>query len=93
MVNMDLIKKEIEGIYGAEVTRDMTQIIRLYDIYEGKGQEWETPVLDYEPTKKITNFIKKLIKEEARFLFGKSPEINLISDNKEAAEEIRAYLE
>ncbi|MDO4721418.1 MAG: phage portal protein [Peptostreptococcaceae bacterium] len=93
MVNMDLIKKEIEGIYGAEVTRDMTQIIRLYDIYEGKGQEWETPVLDYEPTKKITNFIKKLIKEEARFLFGKSPEIRVLSDNKEAAEEIQAYLE
>lgn len=93
MIDMELIKSELEGIYGAEVTRDLTEIVKLYDIYEGKGQEWETPTLDYEPTKKITNFIKKLIKEESRFLFGKSPEIKVLSDNKDGAEEIKTYLD
>ena len=92
MINMELIRMELEGLYGSEVTRDMTQIIKLYEIYEGKGQDWATPTLDYKPTKKITNFIKKLIKEESRFLFGKSPEIVTISDNKEQAENIRQYI-
>ena len=46
MINMELIRTELEGLYGSEVTRDMTQIIKLYEIYEGKGQGWITPTLD-----------------------------------------------
>ena len=72
MVDMEFIQTEITGLYGNEVIKEMNEIIKLYDIYDGKGQEWNNDELDYIPTKKRTNYIKKLIKEEARFLFGKT---------------------
>jgi len=47
-----IILSELEGLYGNQVLRDMRDIIALYDFYEGKGQDWSTPVdLDYKPTK------------------------------------------
>lgn len=71
-----LLKAELEGLYGETVLTDMNQIITLYDFYEGSGQNWTVPDdLDYTPTKKITNLTKKLIKEEARFMFSRTPEI------------------
>ena len=83
---MDLIELELGGLYGAEIIRDLNEIIELYRLYDGPGQEWNTPGgLDYEPTKKKRNLIKKLIKEEARFLFGKTPEYEIVTEDKEAA--------
>ena len=79
MVDMEFIQTEITGLYGNEVIKEMNEIIKLYDIYDGKGQEWNNDELDYIPTKKRTNYIKKLIKEEARFLFGKTPDLNVQS--------------
>ena len=64
---------ELTGLYGNEVIEEMNKIIKLYDAYEGGGQKWELDTTDYTPTVKKTNYIKKLIKEEARFLFGKPP--------------------
>jgi len=90
---MDLIKHELAGIYGEDVLRDVCKMIKLYDIYDGKGQDWETPGnLDYQPTKKKTNYIKKLIKEEARFLFGKTPEFKVASKNEDAAAGLNTFL-
>ena len=76
---MDLIRAELSGLYGEEVLRDMAQVIRLYALYDGDGQRWPARVgeLDYEPTVKRTNFIKKIIKEESRFMMGKEPEIRI----------------
>ena len=95
MVDMEFIQTEITGLYGNEVIKEMNEIINLYDIYDGKGQEWNNDELDYIPTKKRTNYIKKLIKEEARFLFGKTPDLNVQSENENEeakVEEINNYI-
>ena len=96
MVDMQFIQTEITGLYGNEVIKEMNEIIKLYDIYDGKGQDWNDEEKDYTPTKKRTNYIKKLIKEEARFLFGKTPVLNVQSENESEeakVEEINNYID
>ncbi len=67
-----LLEAELQGVYGDHLRR-VSQIIKWYEIYDGE-QEWDTATgLDYEPTKKITNIIKKLIDTRARFMFGRMP--------------------
>ena len=63
---------------------------------DSSGPDWNDEEKDYIPTKKRTNYIKKLIKEEARFLFGKTPTLNVQSknENEEAkVEEINNYID
>lgn len=73
---MKILLAELSGLYGQAVLEDIGATIRLYDFYDGKGQDWETPKnLDYKPTKKRVNLVKKLIKREAGFMFGRTPEI------------------
>ena len=91
----NIIMAELGGLYGNEVIKEMNEIIKLYDIYEGTGQNWIVDEKDYIPTKKKTNYIKKLIKEEARFLFGKTPIFTIqVEDDKqqEQVEEINEYI-
>lgn len=91
----NIINAELGGLYGSEVIKEMNEIIRLYEIYDGPGQDWTIDEADYIPTKKKTNYIKKLIKEEARFLFGKSPifTVQVEEDSlKDQAEEINKYI-
>ncbi len=91
----NIIQAELGGLYGSEVIREMNEIIRLYDIYEGPGQNWIVDEQDYIPTKKKTNYIKKLIKEEARFLFGKAPTFTVKVDEdslQDQAEMINKYI-
>ena len=91
----NIIMTELGGLYGNEVIKEMNEIIKLYDIYEGTGQNWIVDEKDYTPTKKKTNYIKKLIKEEARFLFGKTPIFTVqVEDDKqqEQVEEINEYI-
>lgn len=91
----NIIMAELGGLYGNEVIKEMNEIIKLYDIYEGPGQDWIVDEKDYTPTKKKTNYIKKLIKEEARFLFGKTPIFTVqVEDDKyqEQVEEINEYI-
>lgn len=65
-----LLMTELNGLYGDYLKR-INEINKWYSIYNG-NQEWETANnLDYVPTKKITNIIKKLIDTRARFMFGK----------------------
>lgn len=73
MINYNkLLKAELSGIYGNHLER-ISRINRYYEIYDGK-QGWPTARgLDYIPTKKITNIIKKLIDARARFMFGREP--------------------
>lgn len=67
---MNYVSKALEGLYGGHL-KEIHKINELYRIYEGK-QEWTTAQgLDYTPTKKITNLIKKLISTRARFMFGR----------------------
>lgn len=91
----NIIMTELGGLYGNEVIKEMNEIIKLYDIYDGSGQDWIVDEKDYTPTKKKTNYIKKLIKEEARFLFGKTPIFTVqVEDDKyqEQVEEINKYI-
>ncbi len=68
----ELLKTELQGIYG-DFLKKINKINKWYEIYGGK-QEWDTiEGLDYIPTKKITNIIKKLIDTRARFMFGREP--------------------
>lgn len=92
---INIINAELAGLYGSEVIKEMNEIIRLYDIYDGPGQNWIIDEQDYTPTKKKTNYIKKLIKEEARFLFGKAPTFTVKVDEdslQDQAEEINKYI-
>lgn len=66
----ELLKAELQGVYGDQLKK-VNEILKWYKIYDGK-QEWETSQgLDYTPTKKITNLIKKIIDTRARFMFGR----------------------
>lgn len=90
----DLIKMELGGIYGSENVAEMTEIIKYYDVYE-KGPDWNVWAKNYTPTKKKTNYIKKLVKEESRFLFGKTPSFPITSEsgnNEEACSQVEDYV-
>ena len=91
----NLIRMELTGLYGNEVIEEMNKIINLYDTYEGGGQKWELDTTDYTPTVKKTNYIKKLIKEESRFLFGKPPIFTVQNGDEvdnEAATKVTEYI-
>ena len=78
---MQMLIAELGGLYGSAVLRDIGRTIELYDFYDGKGQDWNTPAgLDYKPTKKRVNLVKKLIKREAGFMFGRTPELTFTSE-------------
>ena len=78
---MQMLVAELGGLYGSAVLQDISKTIELYDFYDGKGQDWNTPAgLDYKPTKKRVNLVKKLIKREAGFMFGRTPELTLTSE-------------
>jgi hypothetical protein len=67
-----LIGIELPGVYG-DILQKVNTINKWYSIYDG-DQAWEIPEgLDYSPTRKITNLIKKLIDFRARFMFGQEP--------------------
>lgn len=85
---INIIQMELDGLYGSEVIKELHNIIKLYDIYEGTGQKWDKGETDYIPTKKKTNYIKKLIKEEARFLFGKTPTFTVKCENDNLEEQV-----
>lgn len=87
---IDLVTQELNGIYSNMVLRDMHEIIKLYEAYEGHLYWEHDGELDYVPTKKKNNYIKKLIKEEARFMFGKAPDFNVITENED--EELQDFL-
>ena len=95
----EFVTAELTGLYGSAVLQEMNDILRLYDIYEGRENFIDkTEEKDYTQTEKKTNLIKKLIKEESRFLFGKTPELYIQPKNdtdadKDKAEEINLYLD
>lgn len=94
----EFVAAELTGLYGSAVLQEMNDILRLYDIYEGRENFIDkSEEKDYTQTEKRTNLIKKLIKEESRFLFGKTPELYIQPKNdtevdKDKAEEINLYL-
>ncbi len=88
------VMSEINGIFAQNVLSDLTEILRLYSYYDGGGQLWQADNnLDYTPTRMVTNFIKKIIKKEARFMFSRTPEICIDCPSApDAAAEIQQYI-
>lgn len=87
MINYnELLKAELQGVYG-DFLEKVNKIIEYYKIYDGE-QQWATNTdLDYTPTKKITNIIKKLIDTRARFMFGREPffDVRPVQKDKEGS--------
>lgn len=90
--SMEWIKTELAGLLGQQVTADLNDIVRLYSLYDGDGQSWTPNVegLDYKPTVKRTNLIKKLIKDEARYMMSNEPEIKLVASDGKANDAVSA---
>ena len=102
MINYaQIITQELSGLYGQTVLKEMNEVIKLYDFYEGKGQVWDiAEKLDYIPSKITTNYTKKLIKDEARFMFGRMPEFKFKAllqtedkEKKQALDKVLSQLE
>ena len=94
ILEMDFIKSEITGVFGNTVLQEMNEILTYYNAYDGNlSTSVDVENADYEPSVKKVNYIKKLIKEEARFLLGVTPDINIISDTEEAQEYLDKVLE
>lgn len=85
---------ELNGIFAQNTLSELTEILDLYSYYDGSGQKWHTDgTLDYLPTRLVTNFVKKLIKKEARFMFSRRPEIRIeCAENADAAGKIQKYV-
>ena len=82
---MDIIMQELAGIHGSMVLRDMNDTIKMYEAYEG-NLSWENDngEINYIPTKKKNNYIKLLMKKQARFFLGNTPDFNVITDNEDS---------
>lgn len=89
----DYLKKELGSDMADNLIKEQAELIRLYSLYDGPGQRWEiSGDLDYTPSRRIINNIKYLIKEVARFMFSRAPEITIfpVNDNPGNAEKCAA---
>ena len=84
MTNMVWIRSELGGLYGGEASRELSGLNALYALYEGQT----------DGVRPQTNLIKKLIKEESRFMAGRAPEIRILSEARHLAKarEIERFL-
>ena len=70
----NLIKAELEGLYGTKVLQDMYEIIEHYQVYE-KGASFNVDsVGDYTPANLKYRSASALLDKEARFLFSRTPD-------------------
>ncbi len=82
-----MLKEALGSDYAKQLLDDQRDNLRLYHIYDGAGQMWATATgIDYEPTKRVTNKLKNLIKEETRFMFSRAPEIHIAPETDDAPE-------
>lgn len=93
----EFITREMQGVFGTLLLMDVSKIATYYNFYDGLTQRWQIPKgLDYIPNQTITNYVKKLINEEARFMLGRTPDIKIVSKNKadsDACNEIQNYID
>lgn len=86
LINQQWIKTELGTLYGERVVRDINRINELYDYYDGARQHWPVASgLEYVPNQTITNYVKTLIKAEARFMMSRAPEIKFVPKEKPKA--------
>lgn len=90
---MDLIRAEIGGIYGQAVLGEMDEILRFYRVYDGKETQSAHSAVGQ---KARTNWIKKLINDESRYMCARPPELRVMprdAADQEAADALTEWLE
>lgn len=98
-------------IFAPEVLEERLEVYKYYNFFYGKarlknheflnetnrGQSWYVkPGLDFIPTQEIRNHVKRLIKRQARFMFGIAPTITLKGYDKkdnDLAEGLRQFID
>lgn len=89
----NIINMELQGLFPKDRLEEMNEIINYYSQYEGEKLDWIKVSTDYVATEKKTNYIKKLVDEEARFMFSKPPYFNInIEGNEEAEKKLNKYI-
>lgn len=82
----NLISEELSGLYGNAVLAEMGQIIEYYNIYSNGADFPVSTESAYIPSNMRYKLIKSLIDKEARFMFAKSPDVNLKAVSAEEAD-------
>lgn len=85
-----IINQELTGIFNTETLADMTDTIRMYDIYS-QGADFNTDKSsnDWNPAQWHAKQIKSLIDKEARFMFSVPPDIRLIDPQSQTSDNSR----
>lgn len=68
-----IIQNEIGGLYGAQLTQEIDELIRLYNIYKYGAKPRPKITEDYIPSDMNIKKIRALINKEARFMFSNPP--------------------
>lgn len=89
-VPSSLITEELNGIYSNNILAEMGEIIKYYDIYEN-GMPFMQSAKDYEPCSLKYKKIKYLIEKEARFMWSKSPDFNILAVDPADKDKADAY--
>ena len=81
-----IINQELTGIFNTETLADMTDTIRMYNIYS-QGADFNTDQSsnDWNPAQWHSKQIKSLIDKEARFMFSVPPDIRLIDPQSQTS--------
>lgn len=83
---MQVIQNEINGLYGSQLTAEIDEIIKLYDIYENGARPPEKMTDDYIPSAMRVKKIRNLINKEARFMFSNPPTYQVAVNRDEEAD-------
>lgn len=90
---INILKSELEGLYGAATIADMNKIIQYYGVYEYGASLPSDNVGDYVPSDVRFKQIKKIIDKIARFMFCKPVTFNVeTTEDGETNEVTQAYL-
>lgn len=88
------LEQELGKDYATMLINDQQKLIDLYAFYDGAGQLWQTNgTLEYTPTKRIVNKTQSLVDDEARYMFGRPPEIRIVPEDGDAQEAVRSKCE
>lgn len=93
----NLIRMELSGIYGHSMLQEMDEIIRYYELYEGRRTAEAGDDTSGSPKITRTNWIKKLINDESRHMCARPPELRIMPRNakadREKADRLTEWLE
>lgn len=73
----NLIRTELEGLFGSVVLKEMSELLEYYKIYEIGADFPVDTSKDYVPSSLKIKKSKKLIDKEARFMFSEPLDINI----------------